>query len=221
MQQSIWFKSVDSMNYFSNLSVNKPTVPLSEEDSRTKYFLNYVLDLSNVNKINVGKALNLIGVKYLIIRNDDYNYSYQDTISALEKQQSLNLVFQKDFLYVFENKEYSGLIDIKTSKISTNLGLETLKYLDAFNINTATTKIDFVDKDVTSDILPVSYLLEQGDLNDFVLPFFKNSFIYPSNFSYTNNPSGNWANLSLQGKTHAESTFYFNINNYRPFEVKG
>ena len=75
----------------------------------------------------MGRALNILGVKYLVIRRD-YAYSYtNDYDEKMALQTSLEKVFETSLLTVYKNKSFTGLSGFYTSSVNTNKGLDIFK----------------------------------------------------------------------------------------------
>jgi|688.fasta_scaffold00063_65 hypothetical protein len=209
-----WSPSIDSSNYISNLSSNKPALPNVEGDSYTKYYINTVLDSSMVDHIDVGDALNSIGIKYLIIRNDMRGRDVEELLYSLEKQDSLLRLWGGEYLTVYQNKKFNGLLEVRNKRLVTNLGLN---YLESFAItgeSLASYFTEYTDLNTELNIegpnVPTSFLFDIDGPLDLSINKYKSGFVYPSDFVNITNPSSSWALTSLSNKTHAENELYFN-----------
>ncbi len=212
VSKSFWAQTDDNPYAFSQLSSSKP---IANTNSSTKYYVNYLFDEKNIDQINLGKALDLIGAKYVIVRDDDVNISQTALINKLISDVNFNLKFETQIIKVFENLRYSGLSNAFTTQIKTNLGYEFLKYLDELNVNTDQTYINFTDSNSSNLInLPINqYIIENGDSTDFAMSGFNRQFIYPFKYSNRAQPNQAWAKGSLTDLTHAEAGYYLNERN--------
>jgi hypothetical protein len=206
-----WAPRVDSSNYISNLSSDKPALPNVEGDSYTKYFISTLLDQQMVEHVNVGDALNLMGIKYLIIRNDMRGKDFGDLLYSLDKQPDLNQIWSGEYLTVYENKAFNGLLEIKEKKLVTNLGLNFLESFTLSGISLSDYYIEY--SDLSSSVFEQdsnAYLLDDEGFLDLAINKFSNDFVFPSKIVHTTNANSDWAITSLSNKTHAENDLYFN-----------
>ena len=213
VQRVSWANRVDGTNLIANLSSLKPTVPNVAEDSSTIYYINYVLDEKNIPLVDVGKSLDLIGTKYLVIRNDLRGNSFDKTIELLKSQPTLELMSEMPYLTVFRNLEYKGLLEVKHKRIVTNMGLNSLEYLTFAGIDFNNYVIDYTDlssDDIELNTLTTSYLLDSEGYLDLAMNALSDDFVYPADSLIITDPNQGWAKTSLTDKTHAESELYFN-----------
>ena len=209
-----WAPNIDSANYVSNLSSDKPALPNVEGDSYTKYFINTLLEPQMLNQIDVGEALNIMGIKYLIIRNDSRGKDLEETLYDLNKQASLSKIWEGHYLTVYENHAFNGLLEIKNEKLVTNMGLN---FLETFNISGEKLSdylIEYSDFPLFNESFNendhTSYLLDDEGFMDLAMSKFSSDFVYPSDYIQGTNPNAGWAIVSLSNKTHAENDLYFN-----------
>ena len=203
-----WAKNEDVRYTFSNLISSKPAVTTH---SSIINYLNYLMDNGNIHYINVGKALDSVGVKYLVIRKDESVFDNFDLEGNLDLQTSLQKLSETGLLTVYLNKEYTGLVNFYRYKISTNYGLEALKNPKELSLNPRTTFIDYTDKPSETKLIPVSYDLSPNNTIDGVIDRFENKFIFP--FRHTTKKddgnAGYWKLGSLEDLNHAETKFFF------------
>lgn len=220
VQRTNWSNHIDSANYISNLSSDKPALPNVEGDSYTRYFIESILKSRNIDQINVGQALNTIGIKYLIVRKDSKGFDSISLIEDLENQNSLRKVLEGDYLAIYDNSEYKGLLEARNYKLSTNLGLNVWSALDFAEINSRNYLIEYLDNPFETDPLgaqevPTAYLIDSDGPMDIAMNSFIDEFYYPSDDVRVIDPDSNWAIGSLTNKTHAETDLYFqNYNIY-------
>lgn len=205
-----WSKTIDSSNYFSNMSSPKPALPLAWDDSRTKYFVSYLLDENNLKQTNVEEGLNLLGVKYLIIRKDSLNYNTENLIDQLNEQPSLNQVLNTKELLVYENTDFTSLIQVNNTNLISNIGLETYKELSVLDIGLDKLSIWYTDLTYPKSLKDGDiYVLNEQGVKDHVLNKINGFKLFPADFLSITDPTQGWAKLSLTDLQHAESTFYF------------
>ena len=206
--QPYWAKNEEVRFVFTNLLSPKPAIT-----TRSEYinYLDYLTDIENIYGVNTGKALDMLGIKYLIIRRDDQLFKKNALADELEIQDSLEKVLTTTNLTVFKNTLFSGLTKYTTERLSTNLGLETLKYLDNVGADTKYTLVDYTDKPAGVDLAPTIYLVANNELLDTALQSYTGQFIYPYNYTHKKedgNP-GYWKLGSLENINHAETRFFF------------
>lgn len=206
--QPYWAKNEEVRYVFANLISPKPAFTTRSE---TINYLDYLFDPENIYGINMSKALDLVGVKYLIIRNDDNPLQPSDLNEKLNLQEGMEKVFSTTFLTVYKNNDFSGLAKIYTSKLLSNQGLSTLKELDSLGIEAGKDFVDYTDKPSKIEGIATAYLAQNNEVTDMAINKFEDKFIYPFNFVTTKddgNP-GFWTLGSLENKTHAETNFFF------------
>lgn len=220
VQRTNWSTHLDSANYISNLSSDKPALPNVEGDSYTRYFIESVLDPRTLDSVNVGRALNTIGAKYLIIRKDSIGFDSKSLMQELDGQHSVTKIWEGDYLAIYDNAEYKGLLEVRNYKLSTNLGLNVWPTLDFAEINSRNYFIEYLDSPFETDNnnpeVPMAYLLDSEGPMDIAMNSFISEFNYPSDDVKVTDPDSNWAIGSLTNKTHAEVGLYFqnyNITN--------
>lgn len=207
--EATWAKTPEVRYVFTNLISAKPSITTRSEMVN---YLSFLMKDANAYTINMGKALDLTGVKYLIIRKDDNYLGINETLDGLDRQDSLEKVLETQLLTVYRNKVYSGLIKSYTSRLLTTEGLETLTKLDTLNIDTSKTFIDYSDKPFGDTNIPTQIYAPSNSYIDIAMGQFKNKFIYPYNYSTTKDygDSSFWDKGSLENLNHAEVDFYFN-----------
>jgi hypothetical protein len=213
----VWSTNPDEPGNFAIYSSSEPTLGYSSD---TKALLNYALDSRNAAKINLPKFLDLLGVKYLVLRDDSKSVSQVALAKILDNQPGLSKVAQYDFLTIYQNQRFSGLFKLKTHQVVSTLGLETLKYLDTLNIETSNSALVLTDSAAKiQDGLPVStIMLENGDTNDLVLAALSDYFIYPFNYAFRGDTRRYWSKATATDQVHGELTpllLQENINNHQ------
>ena len=137
--------------------------------------MNYMFNEENIYSIDMGRALNVLGVKYLIVRKD-YAYSYKNNYDEkLTLQTSLEKVFETNLLTVYRNNSFTGLSGFYTSSINTNKGLDIFKNTKD---KTETVIINFSDKGSDFGFSNQVYD-EKLPAIDYAIEKYKDNFIYP------------------------------------------
>ena len=219
--QPSWLNHKEVRYYFTNMISQKPSITIRSD---LIYLLEYILSPNNVNDVNVGKILNMLGVKYLIIRNDDVavpKEEIQALNQSLLKQPGMERVFSDETLTMYKNKLFNGLSKIYTQKLVSNAGMATLKKLDELNLDTNTTLIDFTDSPSDSLQLPKAFYLENNQVIDTNINSYRAEMTFPAqDVPYVENGRADrWRKASLKNLNHAEFTFFFkrlgiNINQF-------
>jgi len=204
-----WANSEEVRYTFSNLVSPKPSVT-----TRSEYinYANYLFNLENIYSVDIGEALDLIGVKYLIIRKDESIFKPGRIDDLLNTQTSINLIYSDELLTIYENKAYTGLSKIYNSKIETNAGLNFLKSNAAEILKKQKPYVDFTDRPSGFNTENKYYQYNPEAPLDFVLNKYSDRFIYPSIYSHKKedgNP-GFWKTGSLENISHAEVDFFLN-----------
>jgi|GEM_PF-2611558 hypothetical protein len=207
--QPYWAKNKEVHFVFANLISPKPTIT-----TRSAFinYLTYLFNVENIYSVNFGKTLDALGIKYLVIRRDDQLFGKNTYATELEIQDTLENVLTAGDITVFKNKSFTGLTKYVTNKLSTNLGLDTLKYLDETGTDPKTTLLDYTDKPSGIAINPTVYLVANNQLLDAAIQQYRERFIFPFQYSYKKedgNP-GYWKIGSLENLNHAETDFFFN-----------
>lgn len=211
IQYSDW-SNIDSTNYFINLSIKKPVVPLSEQDSRTRYYFNYLFDENNISSIDLASELRKMGVKYIIIRKDSKYFDTNSLIVNLKKADNILLLKNYDSLAVFQNMLFAGVVSTYPTTITTNLGLNGLKevYISGFADSTI---LDYSDLTPSVDNIGNNlYLIDSNGIIDLTMRAFANKMYFPSDIVIKTDPNPNFAKMSLTDQNHADSSFYFYNN---------
>jgi len=203
-----WMKTGENRFVFTNLISTKPAITIRSDIIN---LVNYLLNEENIPAINIGKSLDMLGVKYLIIRDDESLFSKQSLLEKLKEQSNLEVVYQDRILTIFENKEYSGLVKLYNQKLVTNLGFDIFKKLDELNINTSNTLIEFTDKPTFSSPIQPYFYLENDTFIDMAINAYLSKFIYPWDYTHIveNGNADYWRKASLENLNHAESEFFF------------
>jgi len=201
----IWAEEEDVRFWFSNvISYQKPAIAVS---SSIVNYLNYLFNEENIYSIDMGRALNVLGVKYLVIRKD-YAYAYKNGYEEkIALQKSLEKVFETSLLTVYKNKSFTGLSGFYTSSVNTNRGLDIFKNLEN---KTGSFAINFSDKGSDLNFNNQIYD-EKSPAIDYAIEKYKDKFIYPYDYStlkYDDAP-GTWKIGSLENINHAETDFFF------------
>ncbi|HLC93620.1 MAG TPA: hypothetical protein VJG85_01245 [Patescibacteria group bacterium] len=208
-----WARNEDVRFTFSNLISPKPSITTH---STLINYLTYLLQNENIHYLNVGKALDAVGVKYLIVRKDESIFEHYDLEKNLDLQTSLEKVLSTNLLIVYLNKEYTGLVKFYKYKIATNYGLDGLKNPWELSLNTRTTFIDYLDKPSQIYSVKPIYDLMPGTAPDSsnidaAIDRFQNKFIYPFKYATKKDDgnAGHWKLGSLEDINHAETQFFF------------
>ncbi|KKU50703.1 MAG: hypothetical protein UX73_C0016G0002 [candidate division WWE3 bacterium GW2011_GWC1_47_10] len=209
--QPNWLNHKEVRYYFTNMVSKKPSITTRSD---LMYLLEYILDRENVDDVNVGKALNIVGVKYLIIRTDDKSVpaeEIQTLNQSLQEQPDLETVASDKILTIYRNKFFSGLAKIYTQKLVSNAGMSTFKKLDDLNINTNNTMVEFTDSPSDDLELPETYYIEKDQVSDVNMNRYHNEITFPAeNVPYIENGRADkWRKASLKNLNHAEFTFFF------------
>ncbi|OGC57041.1 hypothetical protein A3H26_03430 [candidate division WWE3 bacterium RIFCSPLOWO2_12_FULL_36_10] len=201
-----WVDTKEVRFIFSNKVSDKPSITTRSE---LIYYLDYIFSNTNLEEINVGKALDIVGVKYLVARKDESLFVSEDLVNKLDKQESLEKVFSGNYLVLFKNKEFTGLFKTYKNQIIADMGLNILKSLDFYNIDTKNTLINFTDD--FSNLNISKYFILNDPLN-YKINKFSNRFVYPANYvsEVENGNADKWRKASLKNLNHAESSFFFN-----------
>lgn len=203
-----WSKSKEVRYIFSNLVSASPTITQSSE------YINYVENLfekEQLLSVDLGNALNLLGVKYLIVRKDFEPTGVADQINHyLTLQPSLLITKETPLLTLYTNKKYTGLVTTYSSRLVTSMGLNILKLFPPYGKNPANEYIDYTDKpSLAPRSFPATYVGEDAYF-DSEISQTKSKFIYPYKYSFDKedgNP-GAWKTGSLENLTHAELDFF-------------
>lgn len=209
-----WAETEEVRFIFSNKISDKPSITTRSD---LIYLLDYIFSSKNLEEINVGKALDMVGVKYLIARKDDSLFVSEDLINKLDNQKSLGKVFSGNYLTLYKNKAFTGLFKTYKNQIITDMGLNILKSLDFYNINTGNTLVNFTDD--FSNLNISKYFILDDPLN-YKINKFSDRFVYPANYvsEVENGNADKWRKASLKNLNHAESSFFFNnlgVTNYQ------
>src|SRR3990167_3713713 len=171
-----WVDTKEVRFIFSNKVSDKPSITTRSE---LIYYLDYIFSNTNLEEINVGKALDIVGVKYLVARKDESLFVSEDLVNKFDKQESLEKVFSGNYLVLFKNKEFTGLFKTYKNQIIADMGLNILKSLDFYNIDTKNTLINFTDD--FSNLNISKYFILNDPLN-YKINKFSNRFVYPANY---------------------------------------
>jgi hypothetical protein len=191
----------------------------------------------NIYYVNLGKTLDRLGIKYLVLRKDESIFDgilYED---KLETQKSMEIVLDNAILAIYKNKEFTGITKIYDEKLVSNYGLDTHKKLPELGIlqkldtgDTSPTTliedeemfeiisyddtrsfIEYTDKPSDIDLPKTQLLLKDNRKIDLALNDYKDRFIYPAKYT-TKKDDGNpgyWKLGSLENLTHAEVDLFF------------
>jgi hypothetical protein len=205
--QPYWADNEEVRFVFSNLVTPKPSIV---NQSVVINYLNFLFKEENVYAINVGKALDLLGVKYLIIRNDEQEQGKHYLVERMDIQKSLEKTLETPEFTIYRNLEFSGLTKATTVNLVTGEGLKTLRYMDQLNLQTKTGSITYIDKDPLPQGIPTEYFIQEDKSTEISFSQFHNKFIFPAN--YTNKKDdgkpGFWNFGSLENKNHAETDYF-------------
>ncbi len=204
--QPNWAQEPEVRFWFSNLiSTNKPAITISSEIMN---FLTYLFNEENIYSINMGNALDRLGVKYLIIRRDYPYYFENDYEGKLLLQKSLKQIYTNNEVTIYENLDFTGLAKFYDKTVLTNQGLDIFK--NTQNLGTDSLII-FADKDSDSKFTgPIIYENKTPTI-DYAIRKYKDIFIYPYDYSTLkyDGTSGAWKIGSLENLNHAETDFFF------------
>lgn len=204
--QPTWAKEPEVRFWFANLiSYEKPSITTSSEIMN---YVNYIFNEENIYSIDVGKALERLGVKYLIIRKD-YPYYYEnDYEGKLEVQKSLKKIYNDNILTVYENLEFSEIVKFYQNITVTNQGLDVFKNN---NDVMSDSLLIFSDKGEVFEIPEATRYVNNTIPIDYTMSKYKGNFIYPYGYSTLkyDGSSGAWKIGSLENLNHVETDFYF------------
>lgn len=208
VKQAAWMNARDNPYAFTQLSSSQPVFATTPQ---ARYFINYLLAKENVSKIPLGEALNLVGVKYLIIRNDDPQNNQEKLLAALDRDPTLQRIQRFGFLYIYKNLRFTGLLQTYSQSIQTDLGLEILKHLSKLNLPTSNLLIDYIDSgnQLTSQLKTALVITDTLKPQEFTLARLQKQMIFPYRYTPFSFPYENWARGSLVDLTHAETSLYF------------
>lgn len=201
-----WSKNEDVRYNFSNLISQKPSVTTRPDLIN---YLSYLFYEENIYSIDLGKALDLIGVKYLIIRKD-YLFSAQNSYEEkVALQSSMEKVLETNLLTIYRNKDFSGIFRFYENKIATNLGLDILKRPDL--AKPSSSLLDFSDKPSGIQFNGKTLFVSKSNPQDYSINRYISKFIYPYDYATRKYEgiSGYWGLGSLENVTHAETNFFF------------
>lgn len=202
-----WAEKEDVRFTFSNIVSPKPTITTRSELIN---YVEYLFKEENIYSIDLGKALDLIGVKYLIIRRDYLMYLENNYDEKVRIQTSLEKVLETELLTVYRNKEFNGLVKFYSQSVESDLGLNTLKTISNSSYPN-NLLVNFSDKpDLNNMGISTQYLNKDFPIN-YAINLFNSKFIYPYDYitqKYDGN-AGPWKIGSLENITHAETNFFF------------
>ncbi|MBN1162765.1 hypothetical protein JXA34_03415 [Patescibacteria group bacterium] len=153
--QPYWSSTKEVRFKFSNLISPKPAITTRSDMMN---YLHYLFKEEHIYYINMGQALDRVGVKYLVIRKDESvfdKFLYDD---RLETQTSLEKILSTANLAVYKNKEFTGLSKFYDEQLTSNYGLDTLIKIPGLGI--------MVEREVT---MPNTELLLEGSSPNFEL----------------------------------------------------
>ncbi|MFH1955657.1 MAG: hypothetical protein ABIJ36_01960, partial [Patescibacteria group bacterium] len=209
IEQPWWLKTRENRFVFTNLLSVKPTITTRSD---LIFFFDYVFNNENLDQINVSKALDIAGVKYLILRKDEF-YPYDAGLeNKLLLQPKLKLIYKSNILNVYENTAFSGLTKIYSKAVVTNKGLAILQDLDTYNIDVSNTLISFSDLNIYNLPVGKTYNIENGEYIDAAIDEYRNSFIFPAKYInlVESGKRDFWRKSSLKNISYAENKFFFN-----------
>jgi hypothetical protein len=205
----VWSSTKEVRFKFSNLISSKPILT---NRSDLIYLAESLLAIENVKDVDIAKSLDLYGIKYLVIRTDDQIFTSKDVRGVLDSKTGLEKIYQKTFLTVYKNTEYTNNVKTIDTKLVTNYGLEVFEYLDELNFNPATAVIEFTDTPTRLHTNNTYYLLKGPNPHiDVLINEHIDGFIFP--WDYTNlaedgKPDA-WKKTSLEDLNHAASSVFF------------
>ncbi len=206
-----WSETTSVSYFLTNFSSPKPTITTN---SKIINYLDYIGSYENTYQIDAAKALDLIGAKYLILRKDHGIFQKElHQEHALDMQQDLEKVWNGNYLVVYKNLAFSGLIKDHANRIITNQGYEILKDLEDLQIDTSKSYLEYTDKANSQKIesnIKTYYYFPDDQYHDLAINEFKEKFIFPaekSNHVYTGK-TDKWRKSSVENLTHAESSYF-------------
>ena len=202
-----WASNEEVRFVFTNLISPIPTITTRSDMIN---YAEYLFKNENINAVNLGEALDLVGVKYLVLRNDELIFNSIRLSEALSGQSSMKLVYQGETLTIYENRDFTGLVKFYGQSIVTNTGLGILKDKNIPFAIHGRTFYNFTDKP--------SLFTAQNNLNyikdyqyiDIAINEYENKFIYPFDYSTKKEDGipGYWKIGSLENLNHAETDFF-------------
>jgi len=203
-----YWSSTEEVPYvFGNLTSPKPTITTRSDG------INYaesILSPSRLEHINSISALSNLGVKYIVIRNDEVPGSVNASNSVLEnKGNEIKKIFSGKYLNVYENTTFNDISNYCSTIVKTNRGLGIFDNEDI--ILSGNHCIDFTDKPSELSTGDTYYSVEFRRYSDFAINKFYDKFIYPAEFT-TEKLEGsqeNWGVGSLENLKHAETHHFF------------
>ncbi len=187
----------------------KPTLALAYE-LRLRVFRYYWLfmddSLLHEGTARYGELLAPWNVGHIVVRgdllNEESEESTQEVLSALLKQEDLELVKQFGSLYVFENQAYSSHIGAASQSVVVSGGLEnitSLTSLDSYDL--ADSPIVFLDQsEVNSDYLLGADILVSSQGNpDLHLSLLGDEYLLkPFDATHHHQPAQRWSKGSTE-----------------------
>lgn len=203
-----WSSSEEVRYVFTNLISPKPSITTNSE---LMNYLDFLFNQENIYSIDLGRALDLIGVKYLVVRKDELVFGDQQIEDLFTTQSSLKKILGNDILSVYENTRFTGVDKIYTNRIETNMGLAFLKHSPGETFGNLDTFIDYSDKPSGFSNIPSKYNLQTINFLDPAMADHNNKFIFPSLYcsKKEDGEPGEWKLGSLENLTHAELSNYF------------
>lgn len=206
VMQPNWANNEEVRYIFSNLITKNPVTI----NSKNINYIEYLFNEENAYSINIGYALNMLGVKYLVIRNDINDTKNYKSWAAekFEYQKEMEKVLETENYVVYKNNTFDGISSFHEKTITTNRGLSFLK-TDTFKNYYGL--VNFTDKPTA-----LSTREEYIDLNpEFVIDYrinkYKDYFVYPYNYINVKDDgnAGAWKIGTLEDVTHAETEGFF------------
>ncbi len=208
-----WADTQSESYFLTNFSSPKPTITTSPKIIN---YLNYIGNFENAYQIDFAKALDLIGAKYFVLRKDHGIFDRRLKLEgALNIQPNLEIVWEGDYMTLYENKIFSGIVKDYSSKILTNQGYDILKELEDLEIESKRSYLEFTDKQgfEIEENIQTYYFFPDEKYIDQAINIFSDKFIFPAQFSshvYTGK-TDRWRRSSLENETHAESEYFFSF----------
>ncbi|MBW6441961.1 hypothetical protein K0B04_03630 [Patescibacteria group bacterium] len=204
--QPTWAKEPEVRFWFANLiSTDKSSITTS---STIMNLINYLFSEENIYSINIGKSLDKLGVKYLMIRKDYPYYFENDYENKLLVQKSLEKVYETNNVTVYKNLEFSGTVNFYQDKVLTNQGLDAFKNIHDIKSDSL---LVFSDKGTNFQVPGNTSYIPNAPTLDYAISRYKENFIYPFDYSAIkyDGSSGAWKIGSLENINHAETDFFF------------
>lgn len=205
IERTTWSNTKGVKYFFTKMISAKPSITTRSDVSN---YIEYIFDKENIYSIDLSDALGRVGVKYLIIRDDNLDETNENVNEMLVGQKGLVKIHENSILTVYKNIGFEDLSNVYKQRLMTNNGLAVLKTKNDLK----NTLVDYTDKPSHMDSIATTYDIKRNNTNDALLYKYQDRFIYPYEYATIkeNGNLGNWTLGSLENITHAEVQFFFN-----------